>query len=299
MLDHQQQEQLKKALESAYPKLYDLEMMVHYSLQENLDAITSPGNLNRVLFELIRWAITQGRIKELVENAYERNSGNYELSKFYHNVWKPLINKEMEALPTPATNDPPMAISTNANNNTGGTMAPPSSENKTTHSEPSIDYSPATGQTVALYFSYANEDVELLMQLQKQLVMLKRSGLITLWSRKEIRPGEIEEAEKAKHLHNAQIIILIVSPHFLASDRAYNEAVYAMQLHESMGVAVLPILARLTAGWQYAAFGRLQVLPKTEVAISQYSGAQREKLLQEIELEIREIVESLRLRPSE
>jgi Effector-associated domain 1 len=128
MLDHQQQDHLKKSLESAYPTQQDLEMIVYYGLQKNLNSIVPQGKLSYVIFKLISWAIAQGCIKDLVEKAYEKNSGNPELSEFYHNVWEPLINKgtEISAAPvvTGTTTSP-----TDANDNIDRTIDSPPSEN--------------------------------------------------------------------------------------------------------------------------------------------------------------------------
>jgi hypothetical protein len=124
--------------------------------------------------------------------------------------------------------------------------------------------------------------------------MLSRSGLITVWHRGMIQTGEDEYVEQLKHLNAASIILLLISPHFLESERTYNEAARAMQRFEAEGIVVIPIIWRPTADWQDAPFGELRALPKTKKALAEYSGAEREKLLKEIATTIRNIVENLR-----
>jgi hypothetical protein len=74
-----QLQQILTALISAYPTVGALDRMVSFGLNENLQAIAGSGSLNDVVFELIRWAQAQGRLEELVREAYEQNPGNRDL----------------------------------------------------------------------------------------------------------------------------------------------------------------------------------------------------------------------------
>jgi len=74
-----QLQQILSALISAYPTVGALDRMVSFGLDENLQAIAGNGNLNDVVFELIRWAQARGRLEELVREASEQNPGNPEL----------------------------------------------------------------------------------------------------------------------------------------------------------------------------------------------------------------------------
>ncbi|MEM9923344.1 MAG: COR domain-containing protein [Cyanobacteria bacterium P01_D01_bin.50] len=80
--------ELHNAITSAYPEKTNLEMMLFYELNQNLDAIATGDNMKAVVFKLIQWAESQGRLKELVEAALEYNPGNIELqriSKYFLN----------------------------------------------------------------------------------------------------------------------------------------------------------------------------------------------------------------------
>ena len=78
-LTSQERQKLRDAILSAYPTKNKLKMMVSFGLEENLDSIVGGENMSEVVFNLIEWAIEQGRLKELVEAARQNNSGNIKL----------------------------------------------------------------------------------------------------------------------------------------------------------------------------------------------------------------------------
>lgn len=77
-----ERERLCEAIISAYPSKPDLEMMVSYQLDKNLDAIAGGNNLTQVVFNLIRRAESQGKLEELINAAIRENPGNPELKEF-------------------------------------------------------------------------------------------------------------------------------------------------------------------------------------------------------------------------
>lgn len=87
-LDGKATEQLQDALLAAFPTRSALASMVRFQLDENLDALASPGSLQTTVFELIAWAESQGRIAKLVEGACAANPGNPALRAFAA-AWPP------------------------------------------------------------------------------------------------------------------------------------------------------------------------------------------------------------------
>lgn len=119
-----------------------------------------------------------------------------------------------------------------------------------------------TLQSVEIFCCYARKDQELLHVLKTHLIPLQRQGRITLWADTNISAGAEWENELKKHLNTAQMILLLVSPDFMASDYCYSkEMLRAMQRHEAGETRVVPILLRPVDDWQSAPFGKLQVLP--------------------------------------
>jgi hypothetical protein len=81
-----------------------------------------------------------------------------------------------------------------------------------------------------------------------------------------IEPGNTKEAEIDRQLANARIILLLISPDFLASNDCY-----ALQEKAVEGNAkVIPILLRSCA-WKSTPLGNLQVLPRDERPIEKHS----------------------------
>jgi TIR domain len=72
--------------------------------------------------------------------------------------------------------------------------------------------------SVEIFCCYARKDHSLLNELRIHLIPLKRQGLITLWADTDIDAGIEWEREIEKHLETAQIILLLISPEFIASD---------------------------------------------------------------------------------
>ena len=74
-------EELSKAILNAYPTKVKLKMMVRYKLNQNLASITTGESMEEIVFELIEWAESKGRLNELAKAALEHNPGNQELQK--------------------------------------------------------------------------------------------------------------------------------------------------------------------------------------------------------------------------
>ena len=88
--------------------------------------------------------------------------------------------------------------------------------------------------------------------------MLERSGLIRGWYDNEILPGAEFEQEIADKLAAADIVLLLISPDFVASKYCYEiELQQAMERHAKGEVCVLPIIIRTTHDWKKLPAGKL------------------------------------------
>jgi hypothetical protein len=73
-----------------------------------------------------------------------------------------------------------------------------------------------------------------------------------------------------KHLEASNVILLLVSADFLASDYCYEKEMgRAMERHAQGAACVIPIILR-SCDWQSAPFGKLQALPKDGKAITSW-----------------------------
>jgi TIR domain len=144
-----------------------------------------------------------------------------------------------------------------------------------------------------LFYCYAHEDKTLRDELDIHLSSLKRQNLITNWYDGEIGPGTEWKKEIDTQLRNADIILLLVTPHFLASDYCYNtEMKQALERHQAGTVRVIPVILRPTY-WKDAPFRSLQILPTDAKPVTQWSD--RDEALWDITVGIHKAILDLRL----
>jgi hypothetical protein len=147
-------------------------------------------------------------------------------------------------------------------------------------------------QPLELFYSYSHVDEDLRKALETYLVMLKRQGLITGWHDREIDAGDEWKDEIDVHLNSADIILLLVSTNFLASDYAYEkEMKRAMERHEKKEARVIPIILR-PCEWEEAPFSKLQALPTNGKPITTW--ADRDEAFTVVAKGIRSAIERMR-----
>ncbi len=121
---------------------------------------------------------------------------------------------------------------------------------------------PQPPNAVEVFYSYSHKDEELRDQLENHLAMLKRDGVIEGWHDRRISAGREWEGQIDAYLNSADIILLLVSSDFLASDYCYDvEVKRAMERHEAGEARVIPVILR-SCDWASAPFAKLQALPK-------------------------------------
>lgn len=144
-----------------------------------------------------------------------------------------------------------------------------------------------------LVFSYAHEDEMLRQELAKHLALLKRQGLIRAWYDQEIPAGGSRREEIEAHLQTADIIVLLVSPDFIASDELYwGELELALARHRAGKARVVPIILRETEGWEQTDFGKLLALPREKQPVTAWKS--RDAAFASITKDLRRLVEDLR-----
>ena len=115
---------------------------------------------------------------------------------------------------------------------------------------------------VRVFYSYSHKDETLRNELETHLKILERQGLIAPWHDRLIGPGTEWANEIDANLERADLILLLVSADFVASDYCYDkEMTRALERHDAGEARVIPIIIRDT-NWSKAPFARLQALPK-------------------------------------
>jgi hypothetical protein len=121
------------------------------------------------------------------------------------------------------------------------------------------------------FVSYSHKDERYRQQLDISLALLRRDKLIPVWHDRKILPGQEWDREIDKNLENADMVLLLVSPDFLASDYAYSrEMLRAVERHESGSATVVPIILR-PSDWQSSPLGSLEALPSKGRPVSRWS----------------------------
>ncbi|MEO1069422.1 MAG: SUMF1/EgtB/PvdO family nonheme iron enzyme, partial [Cyanobacteria bacterium J06638_6] len=111
-------------------------------------------------------------------------------------------------------------------------------------------------------FSYSHKDEALRDQLATHLKLLERQGIISSWHDRKIVPGSEWAGDIHHYLEQDDIILLLVSADFLASDYCWDiEIQKALERHEAGTTTVIPVILR-PVDWSSAPFARLQALPK-------------------------------------
>lgn len=122
----------------------------------------------------------------------------------------------------------------------------------------------------SVFFSYSHADEGLRDQLEKQLAMLKRQGVIETWHDRRIGAGENIDHAIDEHINRDEIILLLVSPDFIASDYCYEiEMKRAMERHAAGEAVVIPVILR-ACDWHHAPFGKLNATPRDGKPITQW-----------------------------
>ena len=141
------------------------------------------------------------------------------------------------------------------------------------------------------FFSYSKDDIEHLKIFQKHLRPLERDGKIRLWDDRKIRPGEEWDDSIREALATADIVFLLLSPDFLATDYVDEvEIAESMRRHENGTARVIPIKIR-PCSWKNTPFSKLQGLPRKDLIVS--TAPDRDmvwlEVLEEIEREMKEL----------
>ena len=147
-------------------------------------------------------------------------------------------------------------------------------------------------EPIKIFYCYAPKDKGLRDELETHLIILKRLKQITLRLNRELLAGSDWQHVQDARFQMADLILLLLSPDFIASDYHYGiEMHHVLEKHEAGNVWVIPILLRPTALWQKTPIGKLQVLPKDGKSITECT--YRDAAFVDIIKEISDVVATL------
>jgi hypothetical protein len=156
---------------------------------------------------------------------------------------------------------------------------------------------------IKFFTSYSHKDEELREELDVHLAVLKRHPAIEIWNDRAIRVGDKWDKAISKELETADVILLLVSPRFLASKYIYDVEIkraFERDDDENDHVCVIPIFLK-PCQWQDE--GRIQAIqgiPRDGKAVTEFDDL--DTPLAAIAKEIRDIVpavqrEKIKLNP--
>jgi hypothetical protein len=94
-----------------------------------------------------------------------------------------------------------------------------------------------------LFFSYSHKDEDLRNELEDHLAMLKNDGTITTWHDRRITAGADLDQEILSNLESADVILLLVSAAFLASNYCFHEEMRrALAKNKEGSAIVIPVI---------------------------------------------------------
>lgn len=122
-----------------------------------------------------------------------------------------------------------------------------------------------------VFFSYARRDSSLRDALLKQLAPLRRTGILDIWHDQQIAPGEDWKLAIDRQIDAADIILLLVTSEFLASESCSTvEMTKAMSRWEEKRAMVVPIIA-CDCLWEETPLARLQVILIDDKPVTSHS----------------------------
>jgi tetratricopeptide (TPR) repeat protein len=145
-------------------------------------------------------------------------------------------------------------------------------------------------RSIKIFYSYASKDEYFQKELEKHSEILSSQGYIIGWSKSNVLPGQNLEMEIDKQLGDSDVILLLISANFFASQQCRKQMEEAIGMHEKSKILVIPIILRPVA-WKMSSIGKLKPLPLNEKPITRWQN--KDEAFREIVSEIGKIIDGL------
>ena len=123
---------------------------------------------------------------------------------------------------------------------------------------------------IKIFISYCHKDETLISKFLNHLSPLKNNGLITEWIDRKINTGEDFQENIDIALENADIICLMISDNFLASNACIKEKNDTLILKNSKGIRVIPIILSPCAWTEHIELSELLATPTDGKPITKF-----------------------------
>lgn len=140
-----------------------------------------------------------------------------------------------------------------------------------------------------LVYSYSHKDEHLREGIEKHLALLRDEGLIDEWYDRKILPGQAIHDEFDSNLETADLVLLVLSPDFLASPECMRELRIVLDLKaKNDALVVVPVIARPCAWKDLEGISGLLAIPTDGKPITKWEN--EDDALHDIYENIRKIV---------
>ncbi len=115
-------------------------------------------------------------------------------------------------------------------------------------------------QPLAIFCCAAPQDTARLVEWEKHLLPLQQARRITIWSELHLAAGANRNEQITRHFEQADIIVLLLSSDFFASNACYTLMEQALQRSYNGQAQVVPLLLR-SVTWRDTPLGEFSCLP--------------------------------------
>lgn len=120
------------------------------------------------------------------------------------------------------------------------------------------------------FISYTHRDETFRQELEAHLAPLRRQGLLDQWHDRRMTAGDALDDTISAHLEQADLILMLISADFVASDYCYaKEMARALERHEARQARAISIICR-PCDFQGLPFAKFVLLPTDAKAVSSW-----------------------------
>jgi hypothetical protein len=122
---------------------------------------------------------------------------------------------------------------------------------------------------IRLFYSYSKKNESQREQLETFLAPLRRELNLESWWYTLTTPGEYRKQSIRDRLNRAEIVVVLVSPEYLASLSAQDELKHIIQRRQEGLTEVLPVILK-SCEWKRTALGEIMALPREGKPVSAF-----------------------------
>lgn len=124
-----------------------------------------------------------------------------------------------------------------------------------------------------LFMSYSHKDEALRDELETHLAVLRRQGVLEVWHDRKLLPGDHLDTAINAELERADVVLLLLSSDFLASDYCFGvEMRRAMERHQAGSARVIPVILR-PCDWAETELRAYLATPTDGKAVTKWANA--------------------------